>query len=84
MTDAPTDPADVAAQLRVENSLLRASLWMTARRLKDYQEAPAAKLDQEGRDMLQVTISASLRESAADALAKAQGMLKDEGKSRVP
>ena len=46
MTDAPPDPAEATTQLRVENSLLRASLWLTARRLKDYQDGPATKLDQ--------------------------------------
>ena len=75
MTDTTPAPEDAAAQLRVENALLRGSLWMTARRLKDYQDAPAAKLDQDGREMLQVTIPSSLRESAAEALTKAQEIL---------
>ncbi len=80
LEDAPAlSHEDPITQLRIENSLLRGQLWLTARRLKDYHDAPHVKTDDE---QLQVTIPASLRESAAEALAKTQAMLKDEGRER--
>jgi hypothetical protein len=75
MADEPTD-------LKVENALLRGLLWMTARRLQDYQQAPAFEIDDDGSPALEVIIPASLREKAAEALEKAQQMLKGEGRER--
>jgi hypothetical protein len=68
--------------LAAENAILRGSLYLTARRLKDYQDAPAFEIDDDGGPMLVVIVSPSLREEAAEALEKAQAMLKDEGRFR--
>ena len=75
MLDEPRD-------LAVENALLRAALWQTARRLMDYHDAPHFEIDDDGRPMMEVIVSPSLRSGAAEALAKAQTMLKDEGRGR--
>jgi hypothetical protein len=70
------EPRDLA----IENALLRSSLWLAARVLKDYQDAPAFEIDDDGRPMLEVIVPESLRTRAADALARAEKMLKDEGR----
>jgi hypothetical protein len=75
MTDEPQD-------LRVENALLRSLLWQTARRLKDYQDAPAFEIEDEEAPALEVIVPASLRHTAAEALEKAQQMLKGVGRGR--
>lgn len=75
MTDEPRD-------LAVENALLRSCLWQTARRLKDYQDAPAFEIEDEETPALEVVVPASLRDKAAEALAKAQAMLKGQGRGR--
>jgi hypothetical protein len=78
MTDTP-DPAVTITDLKVENATLRGSLFIAARRLKDYLDAPARKL---GEDRLRLTIPRSLHDSAGEALADAQARLKDEGRGR--
>lgn len=71
--------ANEPLDLKIENALLRASLWMTARRLKDYQDSPAFEIEDDGnRPMLEVIIPASLRDQSAEALSKAQAMLRQE------
>ena len=75
MTPEPRDQA-------VENALLRASLFLTARALKDYQDAPAFEIDDDGRPMLEVIVPESLRTRAADALARAEKMLKEPEQGR--
>lgn len=75
MTDEPRD-------LAVENALLRALLWQTARRLKDYHDAPHFEIDDDGKPMLEVIVPPSLRSKSAEVLAKAQTMLKDKGRGR--
>jgi hypothetical protein len=75
MTDDPQD-------FKVENVLLRSSLYLIARALKDYHEAWHVKVDQDGRPMLQVTVPESLREKATEVLAKAQQLLRDNGQER--
>jgi len=69
---------DERQDLKVENALLRTSLWLTAQALKDYHDAPHRERDDAGRPMLEVVVPESLRAKAADALAKAEKMLKDE------
>ena len=66
MTDTP-DPAVTITDLKVENATLRGSLFIAARRLKDFLDAPAREV---GQDRLRLTIPRSLRESAAEALAE--------------
>jgi hypothetical protein len=69
--------------LQVENALLRGALWLAARSLKDYQEAPHFEIDDDGRPMLEVIVPPALRDKAADALARADGLLRQkEGKAR--
>jgi hypothetical protein len=63
--------------LQAENALLRGSLYLAARALKDYQDAPAFEIDDDGRPMLEVIVSESLRTKAADALARAAKILKE-------
>jgi hypothetical protein len=67
--------------LSVENAVLRATLWRTARALKDYHDSPHRKID-DGWEMLEVTVPASLHARAGEALAKAQEMLKGSGQER--
>ena len=78
MPDTP-DPVVTITDLQVDNATLRGTLYITARRLKDFLDAPARKL---GEDRLRLTIPRSLHESATEALADAQARLKDEGRSR--
>ena len=40
----------------MENALLRASLWLTARALKDYHDAPHVEVDDGGRQMREVIV----------------------------
>ena len=81
MTDTP-DPLVTISDLNVENSLLRGCLFITARRLKDYQDAPAFEIDDDGTATLEVIIPAELREKGAEALEKAQQMLTGKGRTR--
>jgi hypothetical protein len=73
MTDDPQ-------QLKVENALLRGSLFLTARVLRDYHDARHTKIDDDGIPMLQVTVHDLVRNRAAAALARADRMLKDQGR----
>lgn len=77
MTDTP-DTSVTITDLQVENATLRGTLYITARRLKDFLDAPARKL---GEDRLRITIPKSLHESGTVALADAQARLRDEGRS---
>ena len=84
MTDSPASPT-AAQELRVENALLRAALWLTARALKDYHDAPHRKSeDEDGTPMLQVIVPASLRGKAAALLARAEKHLREPGSGREP
>ncbi len=69
-------------QLKVENALLRGLLWTAVRRLKDYQEAPAFEIDDNGRPMMEVVVPLGLREKAGEAIAKAEKMLKEPEQGR--
>jgi hypothetical protein len=78
MTDETPDP-------RVEIAVLRSCLWMTARRLKDYHDAPHFEIepaDEDDMPGMEVIVPASLGEKAAEALEKAQAMLKGQGRRR--
>ena len=82
--NAGTDPrpADALSQLNVENALLRGNLFLTASALKDYHDSPHFEIDDDGVPKMEVIVPESLRQKAADALARAQAMLKDEGRGR--
>ncbi len=41
----------IITDAEVENALLRGSLYLTARALKDYQESPRKKIDAKGTSM---------------------------------
>lgn len=69
---------DVPQSLAVENALLRGSLFLTARSLKNYLDARHTPTD----DGLRLTVPEPVREKAADALARAEKMLRDEGRGR--
>ncbi|WP_088255326.1 hypothetical protein [Fimbriiglobus ruber] len=71
MTDDPQS-------LAVENALLRGSLFLTARSLKNYLDAKHLPTE----SGLQLTVPEAIREKAADALARADGMLRDKGRGR--
>ena len=51
---------DDTQPIRVENSLLRACLFLTVCALKEYQEAAHFEIDDEGRPMVEVIVSESL------------------------
>lgn len=68
----PLDP-------QVEIALLRGSLFLTARALKGYHDSRHSET-KDGQFML--TVPESLRTRAADALERAQKMLRDEGRGR--
>lgn len=63
----------------VEIALLRASLFLTARALRDYRDSKHVKTE-DGR--LQLVVLESLPVRAADALTRAEKMLKDQGRGR--
>ena len=69
---------DERRDLMAENAILRGHLYLTARRLKDYQDSPAFEIDDDGQPKLEVIISPSLREQAAEALDRAQMMLQNQ------
>jgi hypothetical protein len=71
-----------ALDLSVENALLRGSLFLAARALRDYQDAPHFEIDDDGRPMLEVIVPESLREKAADALSRADALLKEPEERR--
>jgi hypothetical protein len=71
----PTDPA-------VEIALLRASLFLAARALKDYHDAPHFEIDDGGRPMMEVIVPETLRWRAADALARAEKLLHEPEQGR--
>lgn len=73
MTDEPRD-------LAVENALLRSLLGQTAKRLKDYHDAPHFEIEGDGGSMMEVIVPPSLRPKATETLAKAQTMLKNKGR----
>ena len=77
MTGAPESGWKIDAA--VENALLRGALFLTARALKDYQDSPAFEID-DGVEKLEVVILPSLREKADDALARADKLLRDDGR----
>lgn len=70
-----TDQRDAA----VESALLRASLFLTANVLKDYATAKHTLLEDGWRA---VRVPEGVRDRAVDALARANGMLRDQGRSR--
>jgi len=69
-----TEPRD----LEVENALLRGSLFLAARALKDYADARHTKTERG----LQLTVPESLPVRAAEALVRAEGMLQGHGRGR--
>jgi hypothetical protein len=76
--------SDSSQQLKVENALLRASLFLTARALKSYIDALHFEIDDDGCPMREVIVSPSLRNKAAEALAKANAILKEPERGRTP
>ena len=68
--------------LRVENGLLRAALFLTARALKDYHDAPHFEIDDGGRPMQEVIVPESLRDRTAAALERADRILKEPEQGR--
>jgi hypothetical protein len=61
--------------IRVENALLRAALFLTARALKDYHDAPHFEIDKDGRPVQEVIVPESLHDRAASALDRADRIL---------
>jgi len=60
--------------LKIESTLLRASLFLTARALKDYYDSKHTEVE---GGWLQLAVPESLRSRAADALVRAEGMLRE-------
>lgn len=65
--------------LRVEIELLRGSLFLARNALRDYCDSKHVKTE-DGR--LQLVVPESLPVRAADALERADRMLKDQGRGR--
>ena len=73
-----TEPRD----LTVENALLRSSLCLAARALHDYHDAPHFEIEDDGITKMEVIVAETLRPRAADALARAEKILKEPGQDR--
>ncbi|OWK39475.1 hypothetical protein [Fimbriiglobus ruber] len=71
----PQDPV-------VENALLRAALWLATKSLKRYHDAKHTKVEAEidGSPRFQVIVTEEARQKAADAIARAEGMLQGKGR----
>ena len=69
---------DALRDMAAENTILRGHLYLTGRRLQDYQDSPAFEIDDNGQPRLEVIISPTLREQSAEVLARAGEMLRDE------
>ncbi|WP_020474492.1 hypothetical protein [Zavarzinella formosa] len=67
-----TDPQ----QTEVENALLRGTLFLTANALKEYHDAPHFEIDDDGVPKVEVIVTELTRGKAADALKRADGILK--------
>ena len=70
-------------ELAAENAILRGHLYLTAHCLDAYQKAPAFEIDEDGSPRLEVIISPTLREQAAEELKKAQAMLQAQPRPTV-
>lgn len=70
---------DDQADLKVENAILRASLFLAANVLKDYHGARHTKA---GDGRLQLAVPESVRDRAGQALERANGLLQDRGRGR--
>lgn len=70
--------------LAVENALLRSALWLAARTLRDYHDAPHFEIEGDEPPRMEVIVPETLRHRAADALARANEILteKDRGRGR--
>jgi hypothetical protein len=69
--------------VRAENSVLRGMLYQTVQVLKAYQDAPRFEIDDDGIPMLEVIVTPSLPEKAAEALERAERMLKEPERGRT-
>lgn len=76
------DPSVTNTDLRVENALLRSSLWLAARALRDYHDAPHFEIEGDGPPMREVIVPETLRPRAADALVRAEKMLREPEQGR--
>jgi hypothetical protein len=72
-----------ARDLKAENAVLRGTLWMVARALRDYQDAPHVEIDDDGRPMLKLIVSESLREKAKAAFDRAEKLLREPERGRA-
>jgi hypothetical protein len=78
-----TEP-EPSTDTRVENSLLRVALGLAVRALKSYHDAPHFEIedDHDGKARMEVIVPTDTREKAADALARAEGLLKGQEPAR--
>ncbi|WP_020469650.1 hypothetical protein [Zavarzinella formosa] len=67
-----TDPQ----QTEVENALLRGALFLTANALKEYHDAPHFEIDDDGVPKMEVIVSEMTRGKAAEALLRANKLLR--------
>jgi hypothetical protein len=68
----------------VENAILRGSLYLAASALREYHDAPHFEIDDDGPPKREVIVREGLREKAADALERADQVLRqpeDRGRS---
>ncbi len=79
MTDMP-DPLVTISELRTQDALLRGSLFLTARALKSYHDTKHIKTSDP--ELRQLTVPVSFQVKATDALARADNLLRDQGRGR--
>jgi hypothetical protein len=70
------------SDLRVENALLRGSLWLATRALRGYHDAPHFEIDDHGVPKMEVIVQQGVREKAGDALERADRLLQAPERGR--
>lgn len=78
----PTPSHSSGTDLAVENALLRSTLRLAARTLRDYHDAPHFEIEGDQPPMMEVIVPEMLRHKAADALARADEILTDKDRGR--
>ena len=72
--------------MAVENALLRGELYLVMASLKRYHDAPHSEIepDCDGTPLFDVVVSDETRKKAADAIARAERMLRERGEGHSP
>jgi hypothetical protein len=78
-----TEP-ETTSDLRVENALLRGTLWLARKVLQSYHDAPHFEIDDDGVPKLEVIVPPDAREKAAEAITRADKLLKEPERGTPP